>query len=317
MPKLLDQVRIAIRLRNYSYETEKSYVYWVKKYIFLHNVKHPSEMGADEIRGFLTHLAINKQVAPSTQNQALCALLFLYREVLGIKIDWVDGFTLAKRQKRLPVVLTKEEVNAVLSRMKGEAWLMASLLYGSGLRLSECLDLRVKDIDFGYKQITVREDKGGKDRYTVLPEKVIEPLQKHLLGVKTLHERDLKAGLGQVTLPYALAEKYPNAAREWKWQYVFPSQTLSRDPRTGRIGRHHLSESVVQKSFKLALNDAGITKHASPHTLRHCFATHLLVSGYDIRTVQDLLGHKEVSTTMIYTHVMQRGGRGVHSPMDV
>lgn len=317
MSKLLDQVRTAIRLRNYSYETEKSYVYWVKKYIFFHNVKHPSEMGADEIKAFLTYLAVDKNVAPSTQNQALCALLFLYREVLGVKIDWVDGFTLAKRKKRLPVVLTKEEVNAVLSRMKGEAWLMAILLYGSGLRLSECLDLRVKDIDFGYKQITVREGKGGKDRYTVLPEKVIEPLQKHLLSVKTLHERDLKAGLGQVTLPYALAEKYPNAASQWKWQYVFPSQTLSRDPRTGRIGRHHLSESVVQKSFKLALNDAGITKHASPHTLRHCFATHLLIGGYDIRTVQDLLGHKEVYTTMIYTHVMQRGGHGVHSPIDV
>lgn len=246
MSKLLNQVRTLIRLRNYSYKTEKSYIYWVKKYIFFHNIKHPAEMGADEIKAFLTHLAVDKNVAPSTQNQALCALLFLYREVLGIKIDWIDGFTLAKRKKRLPVVLTKEEVNAVLSRMQGVAWLMASLLYGSGLRLSECLDLRVKDVDFAYKQITVREGKGGKDRYTVLPDKLIEPLQKHLVGVKALHERDLKAGLGQVALPFALAEKYPNAASEWKWQYIFPSQTLSRDPRTGKVGRHHLSESIVQ-----------------------------------------------------------------------
>jgi integron integrase len=316
MSQLLNQVRQILRVRNYSYRTEKTYVYWIKKYIVFHGIRHPANMGVNELNAFLTHLAVDCNVAASTQNQALAALMFLYREVLAVNLPWLDSFTPAKKQKRVPVILTKEEVSAVLSKLNGLPWILANLMYGAGLRLSECLDLRVKDLDFGYKQITVREGKGGKDRYTLLPDALVKPLKAHLEQVKVLHQRDLKAGLGRVSLPNALDRKYPNAAIEWAWQYVFPSHRLSHDPRTGKIDRHHLSESVLQRAVKKAMREAGIEKHASCHTFRHCFATHLLQNGYDIRTIQDLLGHKEIGTTMIYTHVLKRGGCAVRSPID-
>ena len=256
-------------------------------------------------------------MAANTQNQAMFALLFLYKEVLGTELDSLGGkFTTAKQSSRVPVVLTREEAAAVLSHLNGVNWLMANLLYGAGLRLKECLRLRVKDLDFGYKQIVVRNGKGGKDRFTILPEKLVEPLRKHLETVKTLHEHDLKAGLGAVLMPFAFDGKHSNAAREWKWQYVFPSHKISRDPRTGKTGRHHLSESGLQKAVKIGLNKAAVEKHASCHTLRHSFATHLLQNGSDIRTIQDLLGHKELTTTMIYTHVLQNNRLGVRSPVD-
>lgn len=317
MAKILDQVRALMRMRHYSYETEKRYVYWMKQFFFFHKLRHPKEMGAKEIEAFLTYLAVERNVSASTQNQALAALLFLYREVLKTDLPWLENFTPAKKSKHVPVVLTKEEVNLVLSRLSGVNWIIANLLYGSGLRLSEALRLRVKDLDFGYKQITVRDGKGGKDRFTVLPEKLIEPLRKQLAEAKTIHERDLKIGLGKVEMPFALAKKYPNSESEWKWQYVFPSKTLSRNPRTGKTGRHHLSESVLQKAFKQALKELEIEKFASPHTLRHSFATHLLQNGNDIRTIQELLGHKEISTTMIYTHVLQQNRLGIKSPLDI
>lgn len=306
-----------MRVRRYSLQTEKTYIYWTKKYIFFHAVRHPKEMGAAEIAAFLTHLAVEENVAATTQNQAMFALLFLYKEVLGVEIERLGGkFTSAKQSTRLPVVLTREEAAVVLSHLNGVNWLMANLLYGVGLRLKECLRLRVKDLDFGYKQIIVRDGKGGKDRFTILPEKLVEPLQSHLAAVKRLHDEDLQAGLGAVLMPFAFDGKHSNAAREWKWQYVFPSPKLSRDPRTGKIGRHHLSESGLQKAVKIGLQKASVEKHASCHTLRHSFATHLLQNGSDIRTIQDLLGHKELSTTMIYTHVLQNNRLGVRSPVD-
>ena len=318
MSALLNQVRDIMRTRRYSLQTEKTYIYWMKKYIHFHHVRHPKEMGANEVGAFLTHLAVNENVAATTQNQAMFALLFLYKEVLGIELERLGGkFTSAKQSTRVPVVLTREEVTAVLSHLTGVHWIMANLLYGAGLRLKECLRLRVKDLDFGYKQITVRDGKGGNDRFTILPEKLVEPLQKHLLSVKVQHENDLKAGLGAVLLPFAFDGKHSNAAREWKWQYVFPSSKISRDPRTGKMGRHHLHESGLQKAVKIGLNKAVVEKHASCHTLRHSFATHLLQNGSDIRTIQDLLGHKELTTTMIYTHVLQQNKLGVRSPLDV
>jgi len=318
MSALLNQVRDIMRTRRYSLQTEKTYIYWMKKYIHFHHVRHPKEMGANEIGAFLTHLAVNENVAATTQNQAMFALLFLYKEVLSIELERLGGkFTSAKQATRVPVVLTREEVAAVLSHLTGVHWIMANLLYGAGLRLKECLRLRVKDLDFGYKQITVRDPKGGNDRFTILPEKLVEPLQKHLLSVKIQHVNDLKAGLGAVLLPFAFDGKHSNAAREWKWQYVFPSSKISRDPRTGKMGRHHLHESGLQKAIKIGLNKAVIEKHASCHTLRHSFATHLLQNGSDIRTIQDLLGHKELTTTMIYTHVLQQNKLGVRSPLDV
>ncbi len=318
MSALLNQVRDIIRTRHYSLQTEKTYIYWMKKYIYFHGVRHPKEMGANEVSAFLTHLAVNKNVAATTQNQAMFALLFLYKEALGVELEQLGGkFTSAKQTTRVPVVLTREEVAAVLSHLSGVNWIMANLLYGAGLRLKECLRLRVKDLDFGYKQITVRDGKGGKDRFTILPEKLAEPLQKHLASVKIQHENDLKAGLGAVLLPFAFDGKHSSAAREWKWQYVFPSPKISRDPRTGKLGRHHLSESGLQKAVKIGLNKAAVEKHASCHTLRHSFATHLLQNGSDIRTIQDLLGHKELTTTMIYTHVLQQNKLGVRSPLDV
>ena len=318
MSVLLNQVRDIMRTRRYSLQTEKTYIYWIKKYIYFHHIRHPKEMGANEVGAFLTHLAVNENVAATTQNQAMFALLFLYKEVLGVELERLNGkFTSAKQSTRVPVVLTREEVTAVLSHLSGVNWIMANLLYGAGLRLKECLRLRVKDLDFGYKQITVRDPKGGNDRFTILPDKLVEPLQKHLESVKIQHENDLKAELGAAHLPFAFDGKHSNAAREWKWQYVFPSAKISRDPHTGKLGRHHLHESGLQKAVKIGLNKAVVEKHASCHTLRHSFATHLLQNGSDIRTIQDLLGHKELTTTMIYTHVLQQNKLGVRSPLDV
>lgn len=316
MSKLLDQVRAVMRTRHYSYQTEQTYLKWIRRYIFFHNVKHPAEMGKAEVEAFLSHLAVESNVSASTQNQALFALLFLYKEVLKTDLPWLDEFTPAKKSSRVPVVLTKEEVKLIVEHLIGTNWLIANLLYGAGLRLHEALRLRVKDLDFGFKQIVVRDGKGGKDRFTVLPKKLIEPLQKQLQYARKLHEQDLRRGLGKVNLPLALARKYPNAAAEWAWQFVFPSKSLSVDPRTGATGRQHVSASALQKVFKAALVKSRIAKNASPHTLRHSFATHLLQDGYDIRTVQELLGHKEVSTTMIYTHVLQNNRLGVRSPVD-
>jgi integron integrase len=315
-PKLLDQVRTAIRLRRMSYRTEQTYTDWIKRFIIFHHKRHPQEMGAPEIREFLAYLVNERNVAASTQNQALHSILFLYREVLQIELPWV-GLGQAKKERRLPVVLTREEVQAILSRLTSTKWLMASLLYGAGLRLSECLRLRVKDIDFAKNLIVVREGKGDKDRVTMLPQNLKEPLRQHLEKVKRAHEIDLREGYGTVQLPYALERKYPQAATEWKWQYVFPAPKRSIDPRSGVERRHHLDESVLQKAVKEAMRLAGINRHASCHTFRHSFATHLLESGYDIRTVQELLGHADVKTTMIYTHVLNRGGLGVRSPLDV
>ena len=316
MSKLLDDVRNVLRVRHYSYQTEKTYIHWIRKYIYFHNITHPKEMGAAEVEAFLTHLAVEKTVAASTQNQALAALLFLYKEVLKVDLPWLDNFKTARKSERVPVVLTKAEVKLILDELKGTNWLIANLLYGSGLRLSEALRLRVKDLDFGYRQIVVRDGKGSKDRFTVLPIKLIEPLQKQLETTKTLHERDLRLGLGRVEMPFALARKYPNAESEWTWQYVFPSKSLSVDPRSGATGRQHVSPASIQKPFKETLRKSRIAKMASPHTLRHSFATHLLQDGYDIRTIQELLGHKELTTTMIYTHVLNQHRLGVRSPAD-
>lgn len=315
-PKLLDQVRTTIRLRGMSYQTEKVYADWIKRFIIFHNKRHPKEMGAAEIRHFLAHLVNDRNVAPSTQNQALHALLFLYHEVLQIELPVIGDLQPAKKSPRAPVVFTREEVQAILSRMTGTKQTMASLLYGTGMRLIELLRLRVKDIDFQMNQITVRQGKGGKDRVTMLPRSLKGPLREHLAKVKQAHEVDLKEGFGNVELPYALEKKYPRAVREWKWQYVFPAPKRSIDPRSKVERRHHLGPSVLQKAVKEAMRKAAITKHGNCHTFRHSFATHLLESGYDIRTVQELLGHEDVSTTMVYTHVLNRGGLGVHSPLD-
>jgi len=316
MPKLLDQTRDLIRTRHYSRRTEESYVYWIRKYIFFHNKRHPAEMGADEVSRFLTHLAVDQRVAASTQNQALAAILFLYRHVLKQDLPWLENVERAKRPARVPIVLTREETQSLLSQLSETRWIMASLLYGAGLRLRECLSLRVKDIDFAYHQILVHDGKGEKERLTMLPSTLVKPLQRHLSRVKALHERDLREGYGQVFLPYALARKYRSAAGEWGWQYVFPAAKRSRDPVTGTTRRHHVGDWVLQKAVKDGLRAANINKSASCHTLRHSFATHLLEAGYDIRTVQELLGHKDVRTTMIYTHVLNRGGKGVRTPLD-
>jgi len=313
---LLERVRRQIRLLHYSIRTEEAYVSHVKRFILFHRKRHPSEMGADEIRQYVSHLANEGRVSASTQNQALSALLFLYREVLGSDLPFIDGIERAKRPVRLPVVLTRVEVERVLASLSGTHHLMAGLLYGSGLRLMECVRLRVKDVDFGYSQITVRDGKGEKDRRTVLPRQLIAPLREHLARVRQMHEQDLWKSYGRVYLPYALERKYPNAAAEWAWQWVFPATKLSVDPRSGEVRRHHAAEDLLQKAVKRAVAQAGVAKRASCHTLRHSFATHLLETGYDIRTVQELLGHSDVSTTMIYTHVLNKGGRGVRSPLD-
>ncbi|GLI35538.1 integron integrase [Desulforhabdus amnigena] len=316
-PKLLDRLRNKIRLKNYSIRTEKAYVNWNKRYILFHKKRHPREMGAREVEEFLTHLAVEKNVSASTQNQALSAILFLYKEVLGIELPWLENVQRAKRPERIPVVFTKTEVTALLARLDGIHWLMGNILYGAGLRLMECVRLRVKDIDFEYGQIAVREGKGQKDRITMLPNSIRTELQRHLDRVRLIHESDLIDGFGEVYLPYALERKYPGAGKEWGWQYVFPAGSRSLDPRSGKIRRHHLDEKLLQRAVKKAIQAAGIHKQGSCHTLRHSFATHLLEAGYDIRTVQELLGHKDVSTTMIYTHVLNRGGKGVISPADI
>jgi len=314
--RLLDQVRDAIRRRHYSLRTEDTYVHWIKRFIYFSGKRHPGELGAAEVTAFLNYLARERDVAASTQNQALSALLFLYREVLATPLPWLDELEHVRRPARVPTVLTRDEARRLLAQMQGTKWLMGSLLYGAGLRLRECLTLRVKDLDFGYRQILVRDGKGAKDRVTMLPQSVHAPLERHLVRVRALHDRDLAMGHGTVQLPHALARKYPRAPYEWGWKFVFPSHRLSTDPVTGAVQRHHVYENYVIRGVKRAALAAHIAKHVSCHTLRHSFATHLLESGYDIRTVQELLGHADVSTTMIYTHVLNRGAGGVASPLD-
>lgn len=315
--KLLHAVADKIRLKHFSIRTEKVYLGWIKRFILFNGKRHPKDMGGPEVTRFLTHLAVEGQVSASTQNQALAALLFLYKEVLSIDIGWLDNVERAKRPQRLPVVLTAMEVSQVLTFLDGKVGLMMALLYGTGMRLMECVRLRVKDIEFSRHEIVVRDGKGGKDRITMLPEKLIEPLQQQLESTRLLHQADLEAGFGRVYLPHALARKYPNADREWGWQYVFPAHRRSIDPRSGVERRHHIDEKRLQRAMKKAVKQAKLSKPATPHTLRHSFATHLLEHGYDIRTVQELLGHKNVSTTMIYTHVLNRGGKAVKSPLDL
>jgi integron integrase len=315
-PKLLDQVRNKIRVKHYSIRTETQYLQWIKRFILFHGKRHPKDMGAAEVEAFLSHLAVEGNVSASTQNQALSALLFLYREVLAIELPWLDDVVRAKKPQRLPSVLNRAEVSLVLERMEGTYSLMARLLYGTGMRLMECCRLRVKDIDFGQREILIRDGKGAKDRVTMLPETLISDLQAHLVKRRRLYEDDLNKGMAEVFLPDALERKYPNAPNEWAWQYVFSSGSYSIDPRSGRERRHHIDEKLLQRAMKKAVTASGITKFATPHTLRHSFATHLLEGGYDIRTVQELLGHSDVSTTMIYTHVLNKGGRGVVSPLD-
>ena len=316
-PRLLDRVRNSIRLKNYSYATEQSYVQWIKRYILFHGKRHPNDMGRPEVESFLQHLAVKGDVAGGTQNQALSALIFLYKIVLKQPLGHVDVMW-AKKPKTLPVVLTIPEVQAVFQNLHGIALLASQLLYGSGLRLNECLGLRVQDIDFGQKIITVRSGKGLKDRTTPLATKLIDPIQQQLRYAKSLHHKDLQSGLGRVSLPNALARKYPNADREWIWQYLFPSKTLSKNPRddNGLLYRHHLHDSTIQKAVRSAGKQAGLSKRVSPHVFRHSFATHLLERGTDIRTIQQLLGHKDLNTTMIYTHVVNRSAMGVRSPLD-
>ena len=313
--KLLDQVRRVIRFKHYSIRTEETYIQWIRRFILFHGKQHPRDMGEGHIRDFLTHLAVEGKVTASTQNQALSAILFLYQEVLKENIGWVENVERAKRPIRMPVVFTQEEAARILAQMTGTTRLMANLLYGTGMRLMECVRLRVKDIDFGYSQITVRDGKGQKDRVTMLPPVLHDPLRRHLTRVKALHEDDLAEGFGTVYLPFALERKYPEAHRQWAWQYVFPAAKRSVDPRSGRKQRHHAAETVLQRAVKEAIRAAGIHKAASCHTFRHSFATHLLESQYDIRTVQELLGHKDVSTTMIYTHVLNKPGVSVRSPL--
>jgi integron integrase len=314
--KLLDQLSDTLRMRHYSYRTEQSYVDWVRRYILFHQKRHPSTLGEEEIRAFLAHLAADRNVAASTQNQALSAILFLYREVLKKELEPIL-ITGARRPERLPTVLTNEEVRQVLSDLTGTHKLMAQLLYGSGLRLMECVRLRLKDLDFNYRTVTVRDGKGEKDRITPMPDSLIAPLQRQVERVRLFHDEDLAAGFGRVYLPNALNEKYPNAAVELGWQYLFPAPKCSPDPRSpGVTRRHHLEASGLQRSVKEAARKAGIHKRVTCHTFRHSFATHLLQNGHDIRTVQELLGHKDVRTTMIYTHVLNRGGLAVKSPLD-
>lgn len=315
-PKLVDQLRESLRSRHYSPRTEQTYCHWVRRYIHFHNIRHPAEMAEPEINAFLTHLATKEKVSASTQNQALSALLFLYRHVLGREVGDLGEVIRARKPKRLPVVMTRDEVKAVLTNLTGDKWLMASLMYGAGLRLMECLRLRVQDIDFSRNEILVRDGKGAKDRITMLPESLKAPLQQHLKTVKAIHERDLADGWGRVHLPDALDRKYPNAPKEWRWQWIFPQENRWKNPKTGEEGRHHVHESIIQKAVNGAVKRVGLAKRATCHTFRHSFATQLLESGYDIRTVQELLGHKDVKTTMIYTHVLNRGGKGVKSPVD-
>ena len=314
--KLLEQVRNILRTMHYSYKTEQAYVDWIKRYIHFHNKNHPKDLDSEAISAFLSHLAVKKKVAASTQNQAMCALVFLYKYVLKIDLGEFNNLIWAKRPKKIPVVFTAKEANAVLDELSGVTRLIAILLYGSGLRLNECLRLRVKDINFEYKQITVRSGKGNKDRVTILAEKIIPELREQICYVKTLHEQDLKNGIVSVYLPYALERKYPNAGKEPGWKYVFPAPKISMDPRSGICRRHHIHDSYIQMVVKKAIISAGISKQAGCHTFRHSFATRLLENGYDIRTIQELMGHRSLQTTMIYTHVINKGGLGVKSPVD-
>jgi integron integrase len=314
--RLLDEVREQIRVRHYSYRTEKCYVDWIKRFVLFQNKRHPRTMGAAEISAYLTHLAVTRKVTAATQNQALAALLFLYKHVLNVELPWINSMVRATKPQRLPVVLSQKEALAVVSNLSGVYWLIGSLLYGSGLRLLEALRLRVKYIDLEYRQLLVRDGKGAKDRATMLPQALVAPLRVHLDRVRERHMNAVKAGYGGVELPYALDRKYPNAHLELGWQYVFPAPGASLDPRSGVRRRHHIHEKSVQRAVQAAVRAAGILKPASPHTFRHSFATHLLERGYDIRTVQELLGHKDVTTTQIYTHVMQKGANAVRSPMD-
>ena len=315
-PKLLDRVRWHLRVKHYSLRTEELYAHWIRRFIVFHEKRHPAEMGEEEIAAFLSHLAIDGHVAASTQNQAFSALLFLYHQVLDRKLEYVTGVERVRRPAKLPVVLTRKEAHAVIAHLRGEYCLMGELLYGSGLRLLECLRLRVKDMDFAYGQITVREGKGLRERITLLPNRLKRPLREHLARVREIHRRDLARGAGAVYLPFALKRKYPKAARDWRWQYVFPAAKPTVDPRSGETRRHHVHEKNLQNAVKQAIYSAGVAKAASCHTFRHSFATHLLEDGYDIRTVQELLGHKDVSTTMIYTHVLNKPGLRIRSPLD-
>lgn len=315
-PRLLDQVRGRMRRLGMARRSEEVYVGWIRRFILANGKRHPADMGAQEIERFLTDLAVRGKVSASTQNQALSALLFLYRQVLEVELPWLDGIQRAKKPQRLPVVLTPSEVAALLGELVGVHWLMANLLYGTGMRLMECMRLRVKDVDFARMEILVRQGKGAKDRHTMLPRKLIRPLEAQLAEARRIHQRDLAAGFGKVWLPDALARKFPAAAGEWGWQYVFPASARSIDPRSGVERRHHLDESSLQRAIKAATRRARLVKPATCHTLRHSFATHLLEAGQDIRTIQELLGHKDVATTQIYTHVLNRGGQGVVSPLD-
>lgn len=315
-PKLLEQVKRCIRAKHYSLQTEKTYLYWIRWFIRFHGVRHPAEMGAPEVKAFLAYLANDRSVAISTHKQALCALLFLYKQVLEMDLPWMEELPRPTRPPKVPTVLTPDEVAAVLSRLQGVYSLIACLLYGTGMRLMECMTLRVKDVDFGRREIIIREGKGGKDRRTMLPLSLIAPLRDHLAEVRKLFEMDRAADRSGVMLPYALEKKYPSAGKRWAWFWVFPSDHESTDPRSGIVRRHHLYEQTVQRNIARAVAASDITKPATTHTLRHSFATHLLEAGYDVRTVQELLGHSDVSTTMIYLHVLNKGALGVTSPMD-
>lgn len=316
-PRLLDQMREVIRIKHYSIRTEQAYLQWVRRYIRFHKMRHPRDLGAPELTEYLSDLAIRGNVSASTQNQALSAILFLYKEVLKIELPWLNDVQRAKRSQHIPVVLTRDEVKHLLAQLEGTVWLMTSLTYGGGLRLLECLRLRAKDVDLQRNELLIRDGKGQKDRVTMLPQKLVDPLRTHFARVRQLHEKDLAEGYGRVYLPFALDRKYPNADRDWGWQYVFPASRRSIDPRSGVERRHHANPEILQRAVRKAVRAAEIIKPASVHTLRHSFATHLLESGYDIRTVQELLGHADVKTTMIYTHVLNRGGRGVVSPFDM
>ncbi len=315
-PRLLDQVRDKLRALHYSYRTEQQYLFWIRRYIFFHGKRHPAELGAADVEDFLTHLAVDRTVAASTQNQAMAAILFLYKKTLEIELPWLNGVIRAKPSMYLPVVLTSAEVRSLLSAMEGQYRLIGNVLYGGGLRIMEGLQLRVKDLQFDYRQIIVRSGKGDKDRVTIMPESLVESLRAHLVGVQAMHEHALRNGYAGVEMPYALERKYPKAPLEWGWQYVFPAARPSRDPRSGAWRRHHIFPDTVQRHVKAAARAAGIIKPVTCHTFRHTFATHLLERGYDIRTVQELLGHKDVKTTQIYTHVMRKGANAVQSPLD-